>query len=128
MTIQIDTVELAKDLIVEDEFNWTGVESVVDMSVGGVPIIWESEKTGQPMDLVGGEKFGWLLRGVLKDVHALACVPRATYTLILGGESMTVRFRHEDEPVIEAEPMQPTPDVEDTDRYKNVRIKLMILG
>ena len=125
MAITLGGVSLP-DLTIEQEFGWTGVESAVDMSVGGAPIVWEREISGQPLDLVGGEDTAWITRAILEDLLALAAVPRATYTLDYEGTEYTVRFRNEDG-AISAEPLVPRPNHEDTDYYKNVRIRLMIV-
>jgi hypothetical protein len=47
--------------------------------------------------------------------------------MVYAGISLSVRFRNEDQPVIEAEPVQPVVDDDDPDWYNNVRIKLMRL-
>ncbi|MGD8388654.1 MAG: hypothetical protein PVG49_16025 [Desulfobacteraceae bacterium] len=114
------------DLTIENEFGWTGVEAAVDRSVGRVPIIWEREISGQALDLVGTADTAWITRATLKALRALAAVLRATYTLNYEGTEYTVRFRNEDGEAIYAEPRVPRPNHEDTDYYRNVRIRLMI--
>ena len=126
MAITLGGVTLP-DLTIEQEYGWTGVEAAVDMSVGGAPIVWERLISGRPLDLAGGEDTGWILRSVLDSLKALAAVPRATYTLAYEGETYTARFRHE-EGAIEAAPVVPRPNQASGDYYRNVRIRLMVIG
>jgi hypothetical protein len=129
MTVSIGGITLPDDLIWENEHSFTGVDSRVEKSTGGAPIIWEGEIGGRPADLVGGDNWGWITLSQRKDMKALASVPRSTYELIHGTESYTVRFRNEEGEPIEAEPVKPMPgyEMEDDDMYCNVRIKLMIV-
>lgn len=122
--IQLDTIELP-DLVIEDEFAFTGVEARVDRSLGGAPIIWEQEIAGRPIDLTGDERSAWITRDTLEDLKTLAAVPGATYTLTYESDTYTVRFRHEEPPAIMADPLVPRPNHADGDYYKNVRLKLM---
>jgi len=126
MAITLGGIELP-DLTIENEFGWTGVRSEVDRSSGGAPIIWEDVKTGQALDLVGRADTAWIMRATLKALRALAAVPRANYTLNYEGTEYTVRFRNEDGEAIYAEPLVPRPNHEDTDYYRNVCIRLMIV-
>ena len=114
------------DFVIDQEFAWTGVESAVDRTVGGAPIVWEREISGEALDLVGTVDMAWATRATIQAVRNLAAVPRATYTLDYEGTEYTVRFRNEDG-AIEAEPLVPRPNHEDTDYYRNVRIRLMIV-
>jgi len=124
MAISISGVSLP-DLVIENEFAWTGVEAATERSLSGRPIIWEGEISGKPIDLIGSDKAAWMDRSTLIALRALAAVPNTTYDLIYGSDTYTVRFRHEEAPVIEATPIAPSPDAENTDRYNQVRIKLL---
>lgn len=124
MAITLGGVTLP-DLVIGDEYAWTGIEAAVDMTVGGAPIVWEREVSGQPLDLVGGDDWGWITRTTLESLKALAAVARSTYTLSFEGTDYTVRFRHE-EGALEATPIIPRPNHDGTDYYRGVRIRLMI--
>lgn len=113
------------DLVIEDEYAQAGVRSVVEFSLGGRPIIWEDEKFGRTIDLVGGNDTGWIERSTLEQLKALANVPLQEFVLDYEGETKSVRFRQEDPPVISALPILPRPNHVDGDWYANVRIKLM---
>jgi len=123
MAITLDAVTLP-DLVIENEYEWSGVRAVAEHSLGGTPIIWEQENYGRPLDLTGGPEYGWVTRETLNDLQALAAVPGATYTLTYESDTYTVRFRHE-ETAISARPIIPRPNHVDADYYNNVVIRLM---
>jgi len=124
MAITLGGVDLP-DLLIENEFGFPGVDSRVEFSLGGTPIIWEQEMTGKPIDLRGTTDTGWITRSVLQSLYALAAVPGATYTLDYEGTIYTVRFRNEDRPVLAAKPAVGRPNQDTTDYYSDVSIKLM---
>ena len=125
--ISINGIEL-KDLIVEAPYAFTGVESEVERSLGGNPVVFERSVSGKAFDLVGTENHGILTRSTLDQLMDIASQSRATFIFDDGtGNLSTVRFRNEEPPVITAEPIKrtqaPTPD----DPFNNIRIKLMQL-
>ena len=124
MSITLDGINLP-DLVKEAEFDWTGIESVVEKSLSGDPIVWERTVAGKPIDLVGGPDNAWLNRATLISLRDRAGVAGAIYVLNYEGEITNVRFRNEDAPAIEATPVKPSPETESDDNYNNVRIKLM---
>ena len=124
MTIQIETIVLP-DLIIAEAFE-PPVTARVEQSVINTPIVFETEKpSGQAITLTGGEDTGWITRSTMLSLVALASVPGATYTLNYEGVTYTVRFRHEDPPVIAAEAIVPRPNAAGTDYYRNVSIRLV---
>lgn len=124
MAITLDGISLP-DLVIESEFAETKVRSVVEESLGGKPIVWETSRTLRILDLVGGSDFGWIERSVLALMRAKADIAGATYILVYESDTYTVRFRNEDSPTIEADPIIPRPNHADEDYYNNVRLKLM---
>lgn len=122
--ISIEGIELP-NLIIEDEFAWVGLEAEVTRTLGGNVLIWEREINGKPINLVGGSDFGWITRLQLKSLFAIASVPRSVYSLDYNGILYQVRFRSEDKTPIEATPLVPRTNYEDTDYYNNVKLKLM---
>lgn len=136
--IYLATVELPQ-LLVEDEFSWTGVDAEVAKTLGGNLLIWEQSKTGKPLTLAGGSDYGWMKRGTLKELLALASVPNVIYSLayydpsafiavgdpagLLKGYS--VRFRHEEGNVIEGKHIVGRVVPDDDDYYNDIKIKLM---
>jgi len=124
MSITLGGISLP-DLTKDGEFSQQQVRAVVEFSLGGTPNIWEDLKYGKSIDLIGTSDTGWIDRQTLLDLQALVGVPLVSYSLDYEGELKTVRFRHEDQPVIEADPIIPRPNHVTTDYYNNVRIKLM---
>lgn len=124
MAIALGGIELP-DLVIENEFGFTGVQSVVESALDGTPNIWEAPASGKPIDLVGGSDTAWITRATLIDLHALASVPGVSYSLSYEGTDYAVRFRNEEPPAIEATPLLPRPNPDDTDYYHSIRIKLM---
>lgn len=126
--ITIDGMDIP-DLRLENRYNYSPVRAVVAQALAGNPIIFEDAAgyAGRPCDLTGTDGSGWITRQELENLIALAAVPNASYTMIYSGETMTVRFRNEDQPVIEAEPVLPVTDDDDTDWFNNVRVKFMRL-
>ena len=113
------------DLVWEGEFEFTGVAASVDFSLGGTPMVWEGAREGRPIDLVGGEDTAWISRSALESLKALAAVPLGVHTLDFEGTAYMVRFRHEEPPVISAEQVLPSPEADASDRFMNLRIRLM---
>jgi hypothetical protein len=124
MAITLGGINLP-DLIIEDEFAFAGVRSIVNRALDGTPIVWEQEMAGKPIDLVGRSDTAWITRQVLSNILNLASVINAEYELDYEGNISNVRFRHEEEPVISAVPVVERPNVSSSDWYSNVKIKLM---
>lgn len=113
-------------LIMAADVSHTGVRSDVAKTLAGGVVIWETaEPAGRLIDLQGGADFGWLERSDLVSLQALAAVPGATYALTTPSETLTVRFRNENPPAIEAAPIVARPNPDTTDWYNNINIKLM---
>lgn len=124
MAITLDGLTLP-NLVKEDEFGKSKVRSIVNETLGGTPIIWESARTIKPFDLIGGNDWGWISRTTLISLRTKADVVGATYTLVYEAETITVRFRNEEGNAIEATPLVARPNHDDTDWYNNVVLKLM---
>ena len=127
MTIQLDTIVLPDTLIVDEPQGNPLIVSNADVTIGGNLIITEQSVVGRPITLSGDVDRGWIALSVLKALKDLAKVPGASYTLILESEILTVRFRHEQQPVISAEPIIPRANAAPTDQFNNVVINLMEL-
>lgn len=124
MAITLDGLTLP-NLVKEDEFGKSKVRSVVNETLGGKPVIWESARTIKSFNLVGGKGFGWISRTTLISLRAKADVVGAAYTLVYESETITVRFRNEEGNAIEAIPLVARPNHDGTDWYNNVVLKLM---
>ena len=123
----------------------SGIKSEFVESRGSTPLIWEQERFFKLLDLVGGERTGWVEYSVLTALMELAkgqldsnAFYNLTYdvsyqmrgsdgTLVDASLSKTlkVRFRNWDQPVIEATPLVDVLIPISTTLYNNVRIKLV---
>lgn len=113
------------DLVIDNEFSNLKIRAEEEKSLSGRSIIWEQSTSFKPIDLIGGDDFGWISRTDLLQVQAFAEVAGATYTLNYEGTIYTVRFRNEDAPAIETDLVVPRSNPEGGDWYHNLRIKLM---
>ena len=128
MINKLDTIKLPGALIIEDELSFTGIKAASEMSLGGIPIIWEDEVQGRLIDLVGGELDGdQISKKDLESLQDLAGIADATYTLRFNDTSYTVRFRNEDIPAITAKPIVPRAKKGQYEYYNSIRIKLMVV-
>ncbi|GAF67703.1 unnamed protein product, partial [marine sediment metagenome] len=85
MKITLNGIKLS-NLIIENPISWTGVESEVNLSLGGIPIIWEQQYSGKPFDLIDSEPDSeWMTREILDQLLVLAAVPNTTYILVYEG-------------------------------------------
>ncbi len=124
MAITLDGLTLP-DLTKRNEFANAKVRSVVNETLGGKPVIWESGRSIDAFDLVGGSDWGWISRTTLISLRTRADVVGATYTLVYESDTITVRFRNEEGDAIEAVPLIARPNHDNTDWYNNVILKLM---
>lgn len=123
--VYIEDIDLP-DLVYADEFGQLFVDSQVEDTLDRRKLLWEQEiAKGRTFDLIGGAEMGHIQRSVLESLHTLANREDAEYLLHYHGEPIWVRFRHEDPPVISAEPLVARIKHEDTDYYNNVRLKFM---
>lgn len=123
--VYLEDIELP-DLVYDDEFGQLFVDSQAEDTLDRRKLLWEQAITkGRTFDLVGGAEMGHIQHSILESLHTLAKREDAEYLLHYHGEPIWVRFRHEDPPVISAEPLVPRINHEDTDNYNNVRLKFM---
>lgn len=113
-------------LIWADEFDWSGVVSEAAPAINGTFIVQEAALSGgRPITLQGDASRGWLPRSTLLALRALAAVPEASYTLTYGGTPYTVRWRHEDAPVIVATPVIDYETADGGDDYHSITLKFI---
>jgi hypothetical protein len=124
MAISLGGVTLSDDLIIEDDLGDPQIDAVVDTSDWGTPIVYEKERSFRALDLIGDSDRAWMSRSTLVSLKALVTVG-AEYELSCEGDTYTVRFRTEELPVIEATPIIKRPNMDASDWYNNIRIKLM---
>ena len=125
MAIILDTITLPDTLSLAEPYGNPLVVSSLIRTLGGKPITTEHAVTGEPITLVGEADRGWISFLDLQNLRILASVPGAVYVLNFEGVTSNVRFRHEDQPVISADPIVPRPNHDPTDQFNNVVINLM---
>ena len=104
------------------------VRASVSETVGGGVVIQESSiLSGKAIDLVGDESSCFMTKSDIDYLTSKASIPGASYVLSYLGTLYTVRFRNEDQPVIDAVPVIDAPDLNSNDYYHSITIKLMIL-
>ena len=122
--ILIDALELPKDLVWADEFDFDAVAQEQTRTEGGQIIVEETALTaGQPITLRGSERTTWMTRTDLIALRALANAANTTYTLTLhDGRTFDVVFA---KPAIESNPLidysHPLPD----DQYVLTAVRLL---
>ncbi|RPI56439.1 MAG: hypothetical protein EHM49_00155 [Deltaproteobacteria bacterium] len=127
--ITLGGITLPNDMYIVPAHGWTGVVAEVERSLGSSLIIWENNiQGGEVFDLVCTASMGWISYSVLMQIKALASVAKATYTLVYRTETFTVRFRSEDPPVLDIEPIIPRKErTDDSHSYFFGKIKLFVL-
>jgi len=134
MTTTIGSVTLDRDLIFENEYNYSLVIASVDATLGGGTVIQEAQRLerGRNITLVSTETQGLQLKSTVDDLKALADAgANNTYTLTISSNSQTftktVRFRTELESPIEAEPFYPRDGLHGNTILYRVKLYLMVV-
>lgn len=100
----LDTLHIPRGMVWSDEHNWVPVEKAVEYSITGALLVDAAvRQAGRPITLQAEDDAGWISRGVLQDLRALASVPDGTYTFThADGREFLVMFAPDD-------PLQATP-------------------
>ncbi len=122
--IQLDSLILP-DLIWIDKYQNTGIDSRIDKTLTGRLIVWEQSSQGKLITLSGSSDTGWIEKEDLETLLVMAKVPNAIYELSYENVLYSVRFRHEEAPTIEAQPVVGRPNQGNYDYFNNLTIKLM---
>ncbi|QWR76067.1 hypothetical protein [Candidatus Magnetomonas plexicatena] len=122
--IKLGDITLPNDLTWPNCFEWTGISETVERTLSGDVVIYGTEITGRTIDLTGGSDYGWITYKDLKTLLDMASVYEEIYEFEFNGDIYTVRFRHEDSPVLEFTPVTDTAEFIDDDYFYGV-IKLM---
>lgn len=127
--IALDTLTLPDELLWRDEFEWSDVAAVEKRTIGGKLIIQEGravESTGRPITL-GGDS-AWISRSDLATLKGWADELDKSMTLVLhDSREFTVKFRHSEKPVLQAESVAGYADPEDADQYALTGLKLVVV-
>jgi hypothetical protein len=133
MAITLDGIQLPDMLLDPDPDLVPRIRSSTEFSLGLRPLVWEgSMNGGRAFDLVALPDQGWgptgtsegLTRANLEAIWAKSDTPGWSGILTYETRTFRVRFRHEESPAIEVEPIVPRPNQASGDYYYG-RIKLM---
>ena len=104
--ITLGGIELPDDLIWDNEFSWIPVAGASARTLGGTLLSWSNSiSKGRPIDLVANESRGWMTRSQIQSLYSMASVSGTTFELNYKTAIYNVRFRLEDQPVLEAVPL-----------------------
>lgn len=124
-TITLNGTTLSAALIWRDREAYASVAQGVERTLGGRLVVDASGVSqGRPITLVSERNQGWLNYATVKVLQGLAEVVGGMSTLVIGTESYTVMFRHEDAPAFEATPLVKRLNPADDDWFL-VTLKLM---
>jgi len=122
--IKLETIQLPDNMVWQGRHNNLSIGAVTRRALDGTLVIHEAELGNQNIDLVAAQNSGWLTHAQVLALRNLAKSAGASYTLEYEGDIITVRFRHEDSPVLDVTPLIPRPNPQDSDYYYGT-IKLM---
>ncbi len=84
----LDDITLPDDLLWLDRYKWSGVAQQEDvMADGSLVIQADTQQTGRPITLQGGDNFGWLSKAAIDAVRAKAVQAGLQMSLTLPGET-----------------------------------------
>ncbi|MBS3953620.1 MAG: hypothetical protein KGZ88_11790 [Methylomicrobium sp.] len=113
--ITLDALELPKDLVWVDEFDWTPVQQSETYTLTGALVLESGVKQAGRTITLSGTDSGWADRALIKSLYAkLTDTPPLTLTLH-DSRVFTVAFNQQRP--IEAKPIVDFNDPDDTDYY-----------
>lgn len=121
------TITLADDLRWSDEAEWSPVEQSVERSITGALIVSIADRThvGRPITLQPpDDSSAWMSGAVLEQLMSWASIPGKTLSLTMRGTTRQVMFRHQEPPVLQADPVVFFADPLPTDHHL-ITIRLM---
>ncbi len=84
----LDDITLPDDLLWLDRYKWSGVAQQEDvMADGSLVIQADTQQTGRPITLQGGDNFGWISKAVIDALRAKAVQAGLQMSLTLPGET-----------------------------------------
>lgn len=104
--ITINGITLDHDMAWEDEFKFSPKLGVADRALDGSIVVQTYDKlAGRPVTLVGDTNHGWLKRSTVQALIALENSALFSFDVVIYGVTHTCRFRREDDPPYEFEPI-----------------------
>lgn len=119
LTAGASTIELPRDLIWADEFDWSAVAATHRRTLTGALISEYGQRLGgRPITLRGDVSSAWIDRGSLKDLLALSnSLVDIQMSLEINGDTHAVEFNRGSDRCIEAQPIVEFSDPDDGDFY-----------
>jgi len=102
-----------------------GIDSVSEVASAGNKIIYERDRSYVDMLLVGADSWGFLKQGILNQLKSLASIKGGVYTLSYEGTDYSVRFKTEEQPVIDSQTIGNPVVTTDGTYHNNIILKLM---
>ena len=102
-----------------------GIDSVSEVASAGNKIVYERDRSYTDMLLIGGDNWGSLKQGIISQLKVIASVKGGVYTLMYEGTSYQVRFKTEDQPVIDSQTIGNPVVTTDATYHNNIVLKLM---
>lgn len=97
---------LNPNLFWTDRSQWSPVLQTVKRTVAGRAVVsYGSTSNVRPITLVALEDQGWLDKAQYDYLQSAAIVAGAIYPLVIGSESFSVMFRHQEAPALELRPL-----------------------
>jgi len=128
MTITLDAITLNPDLQLDPPlYSIDRVEAATAWTRGGAQVRWERLRKSVPINLKGGPDWGGMERSVLAALYATVNAVDQVFTLDYHGTAMTVKWRHEEAPVIECHPISiyRRDEESDNDFFVDIVLKFM---
>lgn len=108
MAITLNGITLSPGMVWEERHHSQGVVQILDQTISGGSVVFSRAHIGvKSITLRSLEDQGWLEYTVVLALAALADVPGAIYTLVIGSEQFSTMFRHHDAPALEFDPIIP---------------------
>jgi hypothetical protein len=122
VTMQIDDVSLPELYIDITQLRQNSIRAVKEETIGGAPVIWTKAVKEIPLDIKSDQFWTGTQLNSLQSLGASDTYSTGHF-ITMGSVSMGGRFRHEDYPWLEAQPvMQYIPETAGS-IYTNVVIK-----
>lgn len=108
MAIILGGIVLNPNMLWEDRFGYSPVMQDTALTLGGRQVLYTGLRSaGRPITLTAIIDQGWLLLSQVQDVQSIAEQAGAQFPLVIGAESYTVCFRHNEPPAVAFQPLIP---------------------
>lgn len=106
MATTLNGITLPDGMVWKERYSLTPIEGARVVTLGGVTHLYEkSLEAGQNITLSSLSDQGWMTKAQVDAVSALVSTTGATYTLVIGSDTFTIRFRQHDTPVFVVTPI-----------------------